>query len=504
MREPDIPLPHTVLDAVADIERLDVLNALEVLPSRADPDFDRLTRLAAHILDCEFGLVTLVDKDTQFFKSCFGVDNLEQSPVDASFCAHTIAATGQDYMLVPDLSADERFAKNPYVVNAPHVRFYVGAPIIVHGQRLGSLCVLATTPRHDIKPSQIDQLIDLANVASTLFLLKDEARVRAKTSAALIREEWRHALTLEAGKVGSWVWDVPSGAVTCNETFRHMHGLPDKGEITNEQIIEAIHPRDRETMRQALAAAFSEGVDYETEARALETGRWLIMRGRVYQRDAQGTPLTLMGVSLDVTENKKTAQQTHLLLRELNHRVKNTLAMIQSVARQTIRQNPDPKGFINAFSGRLRTISEVHVLLADRDWSGVQLYEVIGGQFGPDFLINPRQARVEGEDIFLPADHALGLGLILHELTTNAGKYGAWSDGRGQVELTWSVIEGADRGIDMIWTERNGPKVSTPEDSGLGVKLIERSLAKILDSQVTLKFDPSGVSARIWLPLPPV
>ncbi|WDR04144.1 sensor histidine kinase [Devosia algicola] len=178
--------------------------------------------------------------------------------------------------------------------------------------------------------------------------------------------------------------------------------------------------------------------------------------------------------------------------------------MIQSIARQTIRQNPDPQGFINAFSGRLRTISEVHVLLADRDWSGVQLYEVIGAQFGPDFLTNPRQAVIEGDDIFLPADHALGLGLILHELTTNAGKYGAWTDGQGLVELTWTLIEGGDRGIDMCWKERNGPRVTSPEDVGLGVKLIERSLAKILESQVNLKFDPDGVTARIWLPLPPL
>ncbi|WDR04145.1 PAS domain-containing protein [Devosia algicola] len=316
MSEPGNPLPHAVRDAVADIGRLEVLNVLDVLPSQPDPDFDRLTRLAASVFDSEFALVTLVDETTQFFKSCFGVDDLEKSPVDASFCAHTIAAKGQDYLLVPDLAADVRFANNPFVTNTPYVRFYVGAPIVVHGQRLGSLCVLATTPRNDVTPAQIEQLIDLANVASTLFLLKEEARIRARTSSALIREEWRHALTLEAGKVGSWVWDVPSGEVTCNETFRHMHGLAEQGPISRDQVFDAIHPRDRDAMKKALVAAFDDGVDFETEARALETGRWLITRGRVYQRDGQGQPITLMGVSLDVTENKKTAQQTEQLLRE--------------------------------------------------------------------------------------------------------------------------------------------------------------------------------------------
>ncbi|MEO5806359.1 HWE histidine kinase domain-containing protein [Devosia sp.] len=497
------PLSDAVRQALADPSRLEVLEALEVIEGQPDPDFDRLTRIAARLFGAEFSLVTLLDQETQRFKSCFGIDALNGTSVDISFCAHTIAAVDRDHLIIPDMLADPQFADNPFVTGWPGARFYAGAPIVVHGQRLGTLCVLGTTPRAEVDPQLVAQLIDLADVASTLFSLKQEARVRARTSAALIREEWRHALTLEAGKVGSWVWDVKSGDVGCNDTFRRMHELPERGGIQIEQLVDAILPGDRAGMQAAFDAAFEGGIDFNVEVRARQSGNWLVMRGRVYQRDAYGNPLVVMGASFDITESKVSAEQTRLLLRELNHRVKNTLAMIQSVARQTIRQNPDPRDFIEAFSGRLRTISDAHVLLADRDWAGVHLYEVIGAQLGPNFITSPDRVEASGRDVFLPADHALGLGLILHELTTNAHKYGAWSDAAGIVAIDWDVVESPSHGLLLNWSERNGPAVQPPIDNGLGVRLIERSLAKVLDSSVQLNFAPDGVTARVWMPLPP-
>ena len=317
-----------------------------------------------------------------------------------------------------------------------------------------------------------------------------------------MREEWRHALTLEAGQVGSWVWDVPSGELTCNDMFRRMYDLPEDTAIQVNDVLAATHPADTEKLRAAIRASFDEGVDFEAEARSAATNRWLTMRGRVYQRDADGKPLVMMGAAIDVSESKLTAEHTRLLLRELNHRVKNTLAMIQSVARQTIRQNPDPQDFIDAFSGRLRTISDAHVLLADRDWSGVQLFEVIGSQLGPRFRTNPDRADIKGDDVALPADHALGLGLILHELTTNAHRHGAWAGPEGVVQIKWDVVEEPVRGLSLTWRETGGPQVTQPKEVGLGTRLIERSLAKVLDSEVKLSFEPEGVVARVWMPLP--
>lgn len=502
MKDLGAPLPDDVRAVVDDPARLEALSSLDVLDSEPDADFDRLSGTAAHVFKTEFALVTLVGKERQWFRACFGVDGLDETTTNSSFCAHTIALPDDEPMVVLDTLADARFKDNPLVTGWPNIRFYAGAPIILAGQKLGSVCVLSATPRDSVDPDLLTQLQDLAGLASALFSLKDEARVRARTAAALLREEWRHALTLEAGKVGSWVWDIRTGEVACNDTFRRMYELHETGTIQIEQVLEATHPADRPIVQAGITASLDDGEDYSAESRVAASGRWLTMRGRVYQRDAEGKPLIMMGASIDVTESKQSAEQTRVLLRELNHRVKNTLAMIQSVARQTIRQNPDPKAFIEAFSGRLRTISDAHVLLADRDWSGVQLYEVLASQLGPDFITKPDRAEVHGPDVMLPADHALGLGLILHELTTNAHRYGAWASAEGVVNIQWEVKAFPQRGLSLHWREQGGPVVERPQEQGLGARLIERSLAKVLDSEVKLDFPPEGVVAKVWLPLP--
>jgi two-component sensor histidine kinase len=488
---------------VDDPARLHALAALDGLDSRADADFARLSRSAAFIFGAEIALVTLIDKERQWFCSRFGLDHMTEALTETAFCAHAIALPSDDDVLVVlDATKDARFRDNPLVTGWPGIRFYAGAAVVVNGQKVGSLCVIGTQPRAAVDDGMIEQLANLAGLTSTLFSLKDEARVRARTAAALVREEWRHALTLEAGKVGSWVWDVRTGEVSCNDMFRRMHGLAEGVPVRVEDVLNATHPLDRPMVEAGINASFQDGTDFSAEARIAATGRWLTMRGRVYQRDANGKPLVMMGVSIDISESKQSADHTRLLLRELNHRVKNTLAMIQSVARQTIRQNPDPKDFIEAFSGRLRTISDAHVLLADRDWSGVQLYEVIASQLGPAFRTDPDRAEVHGEDVTLPADHALGLGLILHELTTNAHHHGAWSDDKGVVSIDWEIRQAPTPGLSLTWRESGGPAVTKPVEYGLGARLIERSLAKVLDSKVVLNFEPGGVVAHVWMPLP--
>ena len=490
-------LPAAIRRVVDDTGRLNALAALAQPTAETDGDFDRLSRTAARLFHAELGFIALVGSTGQQLQGTHGAHTIS----DANFAAHTLGARAGEVLFVPDTTTDPRFADSPLVTGGEHVRFFAGVPITYSGHRLGALCVLGTSPQAGVSHEINEQMFDLAALASTLFGLKDEARVRARTAAALMREEWRHALTLEAGKVGSWVWDIHTDEVSCNDMFRRMYDLPESGPVYSAQVLEATHPADRRTVEAGLRASISQGVEYDAEARVAANGRWLSMRGRVYQRDADGRATVMMGASIDISESKESAERTRILLRELNHRVKNTLAMIQSVARQTIRQNPDPQAFINAFSGRLRTISDAHVLLADRDWMSVQLYEVIASQLGPNFLTTPDRANVRGDDVSLPADHALGLGLILHELTTNAHRHGAWSNHTGIVNIEWHVRDHPERGLELTWREEGGPRV-VPQEYGLGAKLIERSLAKVLDSRVELSFDPEGVRTRIWLPLP--
>ena len=495
-------LPTAIRRVVEDPDRLAVLAELQVLDSPPDADFDRLARMAAALFGAPYAQVTLVDASRQWYRACHGMEGApSQTGLDVSFCAHTIAADAPQ-LVVADLSADPRFGDNPFVAGWAGIRFYAGVPIVVRGQRIGTVCVLDRVARSDVAPGLLPQLHDLADMAASLFALKDESRVRARTAAALMREEWRHALTLEAGKVGSWVWDIAGGELACNDMFRRMYDLPEAGPVRIGAVLNAIRPEDRGPVEAAIAQSLEGGTDLEAEMRATAENRWLALRGRVYQRDAAGQAQVMMGVSLDITEDRRSAEQTQRLLRELNHRVKNTLAMIQSVARQTMRQTPEPTLFMDAFSGRLRAISEAHRLLADQDWAGVQLYAVIASQLGDDFHTGAGRTTVRGDDISLPPDHALGLALILHELTTNAHRHGALSGEHGRVEISWAVEEQPVRGLRLAWQEREGPAVAAAPEPGLGTRLIERGLAKVLDSEVTLGFDPEGVNARIWMPLP--
>ncbi|RYE74945.1 MAG: GAF domain-containing protein, partial [Hyphomicrobiales bacterium] len=346
-----------------------------------DPDFDRLTRLAAGIFAAPIGLLTLVDVDRQWFKSHTGTD-VTETPIEDSLCVHAIAESSGEPMVVLDTLADDRFRSSGLLIGGDPVRFYAGAPITVHGEALGTLCVLDRSPRQSVSPQHLRDLRDLADLATSLFELKDEARVRARTTAELIKEEWRHALTLEAGKVGSYVWDITNGSVVANDIMRRMYGFDAVKSLSVEEFIAAVHPDDVAKVRAAIQAAYDRGVDYVAEFR-VKSGRWLSGRGRVYQRDANGRPLVMMGVNIDITEARQAADHTRHLLRELNHRVKNTLAMTQSLARQTLKQSPDPQAFIEAFSGRLRTLADAHTLLADRDWAGIGLIELVDTQVGP-------------------------------------------------------------------------------------------------------------------------
>jgi PAS domain S-box-containing protein len=489
-------LPDDVWECVHDRTRRETLAALDVMESHTDDDFARLNRVAAAMFEAPSAAIAVVDEERSSLVSAYGTE-IRQVELKESFAAHAMATKG-DTLVVPDAALDERFRRSTLVEGKPGIRFYVGAPVTVKGQRIGAMQVFGPEPRKPPDARLLMQFAELAATVGRLFELKDEARVRERTAAELIREEWRHALTLEAGKVGSWVWDIRSKTIVCNDILRRMYGFPQTGPVTSDDLSSATLPADRPAVEAALKQTFEEGVDYQTEYRIAESGRWLVARGRVYQRDAAGTPLIMMGVNIDVTEAREAAEHTRLLLRELNHRVKNTLAMIQSLARQTMKRSANPDQFLEAFSGRLRTLSEAHGLLSDRDWTGIGLVELIETRVKP-YLGEPEQLSIAGPDLQLPADHALALGLVLHELTVNAARFGALTTAEGRVSVTWARTR--DKRLDLTWRESGGPKPIARE-RGFGTELIERGLDKILDSEVKYTLEPKGAEAKISFPLP--
>lgn len=496
-----VGLPENVEAYLRLPQRTAVLSRLTMLNPLADPDFDRLTRLAASLFEAPVALVTMVEVERQLFKSSFGTE-LTETPGQVSFCAHAVES-GEDVMVVEDATMDARFAANPLVTGEPGLRFYAGAPIAVYGQRIGSICVLDTKVHQRPAPEKLDQLCSLAALASSLFALKDGSRTGDLARAALAREEKRRAIALEAASLASWVWDVRTGVVECDESLPVLFNLPPATQLRARDFFVSIDEQDIRQTVERFRQAFTESDDYSGEYRVKGAvpPRWLAARGRVVERDADGRPLLVFGVNYDITARRTAEDGQRLMLRELNHRVKNTLATVQALASQTVRHAADPRQFLDAFSARLHALGLAHGLLSDHEWRGIGLRALIGLEIAP--YDNTGRIALSGPDVFLSPDQALGLGMILHELASNALSYGSLSEPAGGVQLSWRIDgEAGHKAIRLVWHEQGGPPVEQPRRQGFGSILIRRSLSKVIDSSVTHEFLPEGVRAEILMPVP--
>jgi PAS domain S-box-containing protein len=199
---------------------------------------------------------------------------------------------------------------------------------------------------------------------------------------------------------------------------------------------------------------------------------------------------------LDVTERRRAEATQRLLLGELNHRVKNNLATVQAIANQTLRSSPDLDAFAQDFSGRLQALAKSHSLLSDATWSGAMLHDLLDHQLRLG-TIDDSQLEVSGPEVRLPPQTALHLGLVLHELTTNANKYGALSSRNGVLNVRWRATA---EGLEVRWIERGGPAVSPPAQAGFGTMLIEESL-RAEGGEARCEFGCEGVSWTLRLPL---
>jgi two-component sensor histidine kinase len=495
-------LPPDVAGVVNDEDRLAVLHGLEMLDTAADPDFDRISNLAASVMQAPIALVTLVDAERQWFKSCYGLDETE-TPTDISFCAHAIAGS-DDAMVVTDATTDLRFRDNPLVTGSHHVRFYAGAPMVVAGARIGTLCVLDRKPHPYPSSDQLDQLKALAGLAASLFTLKDATRSGAIAEAALVREEKRRAIALDAASLASWAWDIRTDTIECDTLLPELFNLPRSNRLRARDILAAIDLRDVHQTETRFREALSGSDDYfaEYRIRGAHPPRWIATRGRVIERAADGTPILIFGVNYDISERKLGDERQRLLLRELNHRVKNTLATVQALATQTVRHAREPKEFLEAFGSRLQALGIAHNLLSDREWRGIGIRELVQIEVKPFDVAGESRMTITGDDLLLSPDQSVGLGLVLHELASNALQYGSLSTASGKVDLNWTTSgrKGA-RQLVLTWRESGGPKVALPERQGFGSILIRRSLAKVIASEVTHEFRPEGVFAEISMPL---
>jgi PAS domain S-box-containing protein len=328
-----------------------------------------------------------------------------------------------------------------------------------------------------------------------------------------VEDAWREsqqrlAATYAHAAIGMAEVDENGRLLRVNETACQITGYP-REELLKLTVFDVTHPDDRAAdlaRYRGQAAGKDEG--YVSEKRLIrKDGRviWVDVRSSTV-RDAAGRFLYGIRVVQDISDRKQAEARQKHLLDELNHRVKNTLATVQSLASQTLRGVESPEAFRHTFEARVVALSKAHDLLTTRNWQGADLQELVSQQLAPYSTIEPSRLVLAGEPVALTPRAALTLSMVFHELATNAAKYGALSTPTGSLDVRWSVDRGpagpggAPDVVRLTWRESGGPAVVPPERRGFGSRLIERSASE-LDAEMQFAFEPGGVRYSVAIPL---
>lgn len=334
--------------------------------------------------------------------------------------------------------------------------------------------------------------------------IREQEREREAVLARIAESESRLRLALNAGDLGTWEYTPSTGAFITSPTCRTNFGRAPDEPFSYDDLIAAVHPEDRSYQAQVVAQAVQRRSDLHVEYRVIwpdQSVHWVRVSGRV-RIGADGF-LSIVGVCQDITERRQADERQAILLHELNHRVKNTLATVQSVAMMTRRSAymGDADAW-DAFLGRVQGLSKTHDLLTAAQWQGALLEDVLRNELEPYQDTMRQRIRLRGPKINLQPSAVLALGLAIHELATNASKYGSLMAPDGKVNVMWALAPSLSPPVLIIeWLESGGPKVAPPRREGFGTKLIQRGLAQQLGGEIKLDFHPDGIRCVITFPV---
>jgi PAS domain S-box-containing protein len=326
-----------------------------------------------------------------------------------------------------------------------------------------------------------------------------------KRNADLQASEQRLRFALKAGRLGSWNLDLGSGRLIVSDGFKEIFGLPQSEVVTRELLQRAVHPEDRALREAVVEEAIRTGNDYDTDFRIRTPAgeeRWLQVRGQAFLR-ADGTPLSVVGVAQDITDRKRGEEHRALLANELSHRVKNMLATLQAIIAQTLRRAESLEGAGVTLGARIQAMAAATDLLVNARWETAGIHDLLRRTLDPFGIDDPARFVLGGPEVQLPPRIAVALALGLHELATNAAKYGALSTSGGRVHVQWEVVDGErPQRIRVTWTETGGPPVVPPSRAGFGTRLIERVLAQEVGGTAKIDYRETGVVFTVDAPLP--
>ncbi len=288
-----------------------------------------------------------------------------------------------------------------------------------------------------------------------------------------------------------------------NDAYSQLIGHRD---IAGKPVRQALPELEGQGFYEFLDSVFATGEPYEGRESAAQLQRKpdglleTVYLNFIYQpiRDDAGAVVGIFVQGHDITENVLAAQRQKLMIDELNHRVKNTLATVQSIAIQTARSNTDPASFAETFQSRIMALSHTHNLLTQSHWEGADLRAILEHETE---AYGPTRISLNGPPVSLEPAVVLSLGMIFHELATNAAKYGALHTPDGRILIDWGLADQRDRKLKLSWREIGGPKVTAPERRGFGSRLIERNIRHDLAGEIDLVYAADGLIAELTVPL---
>lgn len=324
--------------------------------------------------------------------------------------------------------------------------------------------------------------------------------VRKHFEEQLQASEERFRGIFENAPTGISISDISGRFVQCNPAYEKILGYS-LDELRQKTFTTLVHPDDQAANLAEMARLVRREIPYfEIFNRSVhKSGRivW-VHKFVLLLRDRQDQPVNIVALVTDMTERKRHEEQIKLLMREVNHRSKNLLAVVQSVARQTAAYG-DPQSFAQRFSERLQGLAASHDLLVHNSWQGVGLEDLVRSQLAHFKDLVGGRISLSGCPLRVNASAAQSLGMALHELSVNAGKYGALSNSTGQVAITWTADEHGR--FTICWRESGGPEVREPSHSGLGQLILTRLAEQSLGAGVSIDFAPEGVSWSLSAPL---
>jgi PAS domain S-box-containing protein len=485
-----------------EAERSLALHSYDILDTPKEADFDELARVASLICGTPIAVVNLVDTTRQFFMAEVGL-GVRSTPLETAFCRHALLQN--ETMVVPDATKDPRFECNPLVTESPHIRSYAGALLKTpEGLPIGTVCVLDYETRM-YSEHQIEMLQFLAKQAMTQLELRKRISLQKRLLIRARKAEQEKANFERIVRQASdfiGMSDAKGTVIFLNDAARKLVGLS-KDEPAPRSAMDFIAEADRPVFREEVLSAVRSGHSVERELRLINfaTGELVPALYTIFpMRSEDGEVLGYGVVTKDITDQKEAEERKAQIMSEATHRIKNTLAVVQAIVAQTVRTSRSAEDSGKAITQRVAALAAAQNILTGAEDAAADIMAVVSAALGPHDAGDGRLV-FDGPQHSLAGPQALGLSLALHELATNAAKYGALSSDKGVVNIKWAIA--ADGAFDLEWLEREGPSVSAPPSKGFGSKLIERMIGPYFKGSASLDFEPEGVRFRLKGQLPP-